>query len=121
MQTVVLRPQLHQWQKVIAIEFPKHRDIALAVKKLKGSPPFGESEGGLTHTYKAWYLPLNRENFQQIAGTVKRLARLDYSRLKNYLEKRKRVAAAQSQPVSDGRLAIQKPAVFTRPPNGICT
>ena len=111
MPTVVLRPLFHRGQEVIAVDFPKIRELEIAVRKLEGAR--------WTQTHKMWYLPLNRENFQRIAAAVKPLGTLEYDRLKHYLERRKQVSATQLPAVTETRPPVTgqkrpaKPAAAT--------
>jgi len=107
MQIVLLWPLFHREQEVLAADFPKDREIELAVRKLKGVK--------WTQTHRSWYLPLNRDNYQRIVQAVKPMATLDCERLKQYLEKRKQVAATNLQSLPEVRPALQKPIAGTIP------
>lgn len=100
MPTVLLRPLFHRGQEVIAIEAPKVAELNLAIRKLRGVK--------WSQTHKAWYLPLAQENYKLIVIALQPLAAVDNSRLKSFLEKRKKVMGSQTAPVNDGKQAFAK-------------
>jgi len=88
---VCLKPLHHRQQESIAIVFAYNKEVQQAVKRLKGV------KWSQTHT--CWYMPLNTEAYQQIMAVLQPLpVTVDVQALKNYLEKRRGVAAAQIAP-----------------------
>jgi len=69
MQTIQLNPILHRGQECIAMHFEKDTQLNNIVKKLP------QARWSITHKY--WYVPLNRESFDQLQKALKAKAIID--------------------------------------------
>jgi len=95
----------HGGQESIGIYYQNSNSLNLIVKKL--------SSVKWSQTNKCWYLPLSEASYKQIGNALQAHAIIDYKELKEYLEKRKKVAATNhllrrcrnSQPFLPGHCA----------------
>ncbi|MEO7983174.1 MAG: tyrosine-type recombinase/integrase [Bacteroidota bacterium] len=102
METVTLRPLLHQQEESIGIYFPDMAVLNSAVRKIK--------KARWTRTYKCWYVPLNKIKYDEIVVAFKGLAAIEHSELKTYLvEKQKSNPGPPS--VTKKREAAHNPGV----------
>jgi integrase/recombinase XerD len=85
MHTVLLKPLHHRGQEIIGIYFKNDAELNLEVRKL---PLIKWSQ-----TNKCWYIPLNKESYENLSKKLKDKATLDSVALKDYLNKRKRILA----------------------------
>ncbi len=102
MKTVCLKPLYHRGQENIAIHAARLPDLNLAIRKLPGVK--------WSQTHKVWYLPLNETTYKQITVALKPLAGIDNHPLKQYLQKRKQVAAMHAVPESSEQRTRRPPA-----------
>lgn len=86
---ITIKPLHHRGEEKLGIIFPFEKTIDHAVRSIKGIK--------WTQTHKCWYLPLNKESFENVLTRLKNIGELEYSALKEYLEKRKKIVAIQSQ------------------------
>ena len=86
---ITIKPVHHRGEEKLAIIFPFDKAIDYAVRSIKGIK--------WTQTHKCWYLPLNKESFEIVSTRLKNTGKLEYSALKEYLEKRKKMVAIKSQ------------------------
>lgn len=103
MQIVELKPLLHNNTENIGIYFRKQVEVEMAIRKIKGVK--------WSQSNRCWYLPLIKENYQQLSVNLKGLAGINASPLKNFLEKRKRVSetfAADFKPRAISRTVAWK-------------
>ncbi len=82
---VVLKPFVHRHTNVIGIFFDYSNDLNVTVRKLPGVK--------WSQSYKCWYLPQTNDALNQVAASVKGLAKLDTSALQAYIKKDKIVKA----------------------------
>lgn len=99
MNTVILKPLYHRQQESIGIYYDSVRSLNLIVRKL--------ASVRWSRTNSCWYVPLNVDAYNCLHKALDGEAILDISELKNYLEKRKKVA---STVVAPPKKAIAKPA-----------
>lgn len=78
-----LKPLYLREQENIAVIFPYHRSIDVAVRKINGIK--------WAQTHRCWYLPLSKENFALIDDRLKEFGPVNFDELKNYLEKETRL------------------------------
>lgn len=83
METIFLKPLYHREKECIGIYFNNNIRLNAVVKRLPGVK--------WSHNNTCWYLPLNRETYQNLCNVLKGLAILDATALRAYLEKRKAV------------------------------
>ena len=86
---ITIKPIHHRGEEKLAIIFPYDKTVHYAVRSIKGIK--------WTQTHKCWYLPLNKESFQNVSSRLKNIGKLEYGALKEYLEKRKKIVAIKSQ------------------------
>jgi hypothetical protein len=103
METVFLKPLHHRGQESIGIYYQNSNSLNLIVKKL--------SSVKWSQTNKCWYLPLSEASYNQVGNALRAHAIIDYKELKEYLEKRKKVAA--TKPLTSA--LPQQPAISPRP------
>jgi len=84
MLTVSLKPLHHRNQELIGIHYANNSLLNNIVKKLPGV------KWSLTN--KCWYFPLDNNSYSKVYSVLKGKVDLDISLLKEYLEKRKRIA-----------------------------
>jgi len=89
MKQVVLKPLHHRAEENIAIFFEKDLSLNNSIRKLKGIK--------WSQTNKCWYMPLNPDSYNEIQIALKEIAAINNRELKQYLEKRKQVAATVTQ------------------------
>jgi len=82
MDIITLRPFQHKSMDCIGIYF---EDIVLLNKAVRNIPG-----SNWTKTFKCWYVPLNRENYQAIVTAFDGLAETDNKALHDYLTERKK-------------------------------
>jgi site-specific recombinase XerD len=88
METVVLRPIYHHGQDCIGIYFNNLPALNQAVRQV--------NDCRWTKTFKCWYTPLNKLNYQSITRAFEGLATTDNTVLKTYLIQKKAVAPDSS-------------------------
>lgn len=86
---ITIKPIHHRGEEKLAIIFPFDKTVDDAVRSIKGIK--------WTQTYKCWYLPLSKASFETVSTRLKNIGELEYSVLKEYLEKRKKIVAIKSQ------------------------
>ena len=86
---ITIKPIHHGGEEKLAIIFPYDKTVDYAVRSIKGIK--------WTQTHKCWHLPLSKESFENVWTRLKNMAELDYSALKEYLEKREMIVALKSQ------------------------
>ena len=103
---ITIKPIHHRGEEKLAIIFPFEKNIDYAVRSIKGIK--------WTQTYKCWYLPLSKESFETVSSRLKNMGNLEYSAIKVYLEKRKKIIAVKSQTKTDLKpVNIKLPALTT--------
>ena len=63
METVILKPLQHRGQENIAIYFQKNAVIQSLIQK--------QADAKWSKTNSCWYVPLSKENYQQLANILK--------------------------------------------------
>ena len=86
MQTITLKPFFHLNKECIGICFASSSLLNTIVKKLPGVK--------WSQTNKCWYILLSRENYGMLTVAVKDKATTDYSLLKQYLQRKKKITVA---------------------------
>ena len=86
MVTLTLKPLKHRGAENIALCFASNASLNTIVKKIKTVQ--------WSHSNKCWYLPLSKESYTAIVHAVGTAAAIDNSILKPYLQKRKKITAA---------------------------
>lgn len=86
---ITIKPLHHRGEEKLAIIFPFEKTIDFAVRSIKGIK--------WTQTHKCWYVPLSKESFENVLTSLRNVGELEYSALKEYLEKRKKIVAIKSQ------------------------
>jgi site-specific recombinase XerD len=81
MEAVILKPLQHRGQESIGIYFSKNAAIQSLIQKKVGS------RWSRTHT--CWYIPLSKDNYEQLAKALSGKAVLKNDELKKYLLKKK--------------------------------
>jgi len=81
METVILKPLMHNAEENIGIYFPDLASLNKAIRKIK--------KARWTKSNKCWYVPLNRIKYEEIALAFQGLAEIEQSDLKEYLLKKK--------------------------------
>ena len=103
---ITIKPIHHRGEEKLAIIFPFDKTVDYAVRSIKGIK--------WTQTHKCWYLPLNKESFQNVLTRLKNIGKLEYAALKEYLEKRKKIIAIKSQTAAASHsINIKPPALAT--------
>lgn len=74
---VILTPLLHKGKTCIALHFPYEATLQMAVRKTKHIK--------WSQTNKCWYLPLEKEYYNELKKNITPLAIIDNSALKTYL------------------------------------
>ena len=95
METIILKPLYHHQQECIGIFFSNLPALNKVVKSIAGCR--------FTKTFKCWYVPLSKVNYNAIAGAFKDLCTIDNLLLRNYLFAQKKATATVAA------TAIQKP------------
>lgn len=90
MQTIILRPLLHNNTENIALSFISNSVLNNIVKQIKGIK--------WSHSNKYWYLSLNKENYTALITVIKNNATIDNSLLRKWLEKRNSIGATLATP-----------------------
>ena len=88
MERVILKPLLHRGTECIGIYFTHNAAIKLAVKKIAGVK--------WSKSNTCWYLPLNKESFTALTLALNKIAVLQTTLLKSWLQKRNAVKAMNS-------------------------
>ena len=81
MENIILVPVMHRKAEQILIQCVNLTVLNRVIRKLKGVK--------WSSTYKAWYLPLNQENYRAIVKTLHDIAVIHTEELKAYLLKKK--------------------------------
>ena len=98
MPSINLKPLYHRQQECIGLFYANNSSLNNIVKKL---PAIKSSQ-----TYKCWYLPLSKDNYNKLHFALQGKAEIMNDDLKEYLEKRKKInsivvpvqSASNSQP-----------------------
>ncbi len=85
MQSIILKPINHRAAEQIGIFYKSDAALNLIIKQIKLIK--------WSQTHKCWYLLLSKESHIAIMEAVGKVAKIDNSLLKDFLQKRKRVAA----------------------------
>jgi integrase/recombinase XerD len=101
METVTLKAFAHRQQECIGIFFLQGETLNAAVKKIPGVK--------WSQTNKCWYLPLNKESVAAIINAAGKIAVIETAHLKDYLQKRKAVAATLIVPEQKTTVAQKIP------------
>jgi len=80
MEKVVLKPLKHRDQECIGIYFENNSKINGVIRQKAGAR--------WSQTQKCWWVPLSRENYNQLFFALKGLAEIELSALHEYLEKK---------------------------------
>lgn len=88
MKTVLLEPFFHRNQEKLGIRFERDNMLQSIVKQIW--------QAKWSQSRKYWYVPLNRDSYSRICKAFHGKAELDITALKQYLEKRKKVEAAEA-------------------------
>jgi integrase/recombinase XerD len=83
METVILKPLQHRGDECIAIYFQKNAVIQSLIQK--------QADAKWSKTNSCWYVPLSKENYQQLATILKGKANVKNEELKIYLLGKKKV------------------------------
>ena len=86
METIILKPIVHQQQECIGIYFSNNPLLNKAAKNINGSR--------WTKTHRCWYSLLNRANYLAITAAFDGLGITDNTALKTYLTEKKNKTAA---------------------------
>lgn len=92
---ITFRPIYHRGHEKLAILFPFVKEIDLAARSINGIK--------WTQTYKCWYLPLSQDSFSTAYNKLKELGQINFTELKAYLEKRKKIVAVKSETAGQGK------------------
>src|SRR5690349_15798144 len=87
MEAVILKPLQHRGQESIGIYFSKNAAIQSLIQKKVG--------GRWSRTHTCWYIPLSKDNYQQLAKALSGKAVLKNDELKKYLLKKKSSATTK--------------------------
>ena len=83
MERVTLKPLLHRNRECIGIYFDKNISIEKIIRRQPGAT--------WSHTNKCWYISLSETGYTSLVSYLKDKALVDYSALKNYLQKKRKV------------------------------
>ena len=83
---IILKPLYHREQESIALVCENAGSLNTIIKKLPGAK--------WSQTKKLWYVPLNAGSYNNVYKALNEKVDLEVTALKEYLEKRKKVAAA---------------------------
>lgn len=92
MLTVSLKPLHHRNQECIGIYYQHQPSLHTIIKKLPGIK--------WSQTHHCWYFPLDNDSYSKVYSVLKEKVELDISLLKEYLEKRRKIAATTASPAS---------------------
>ena len=97
MKQLILKPLYHNQEENIALFFPDIPELNKAVRKLKGAR--------WTRTHNCWYLPLGKQQYNEMVLAFKGLVIIEQSALYQYLAgKKKKEGGAKST----GQHAVEK-------------
>jgi integrase/recombinase XerD len=99
MDTVCLKPLYHRGQESIGIYFENNSSLNVIVKKL---PDVRWSQ-----TNKCWYIPLSKENYNNLFFALQGKAAIEKLALHRYLSDRKKAAAASKPAPHSARQTLQ--------------
>ena len=102
---ITIKPIHHRGEEKLAIIFPFDKTVDHAVRSIKGIK--------WTQTFKCWYLPLSKESFETVSTRLKNIGELEYSVLKEYLEKRKKIVGIRSHTTAISGSINIKPVTLT--------
>jgi len=108
MQTITLKPLQHRGMECIGIYFENIEVLNKAVRKIKGAL--------WTRTHKCWYVPLSKENYNQIAFAFHKIAAIENRKLHQYLldKKNTKDKATKSSPVQANKLLHTVPETIQK-------
>jgi integrase/recombinase XerD len=86
MPTITLTPIQHRNAECIGIYFNNSLPIKNGIRTIKGIK--------WSHTKKCWYLLLNKDNYHAICKAIGNLAAINNNALRQYLEKKRKIAQA---------------------------
>ncbi|MEO7486445.1 MAG: phage integrase N-terminal SAM-like domain-containing protein, partial [Ferruginibacter sp.] len=109
METITLRPLIHQQKECIGIYFTNTNTLNNAVKTIPGKR--------WTKTFKCWYVPLSRHSYNLVAAAFSTLAQIDNKALRAWLVEKKKAtnSGAVSLPVIAGVEKNKPPVVQSIP------
>ena len=82
MQTIILKPLHHRNQECIGIYFERNAAMQSLIQK--------QANGSWSRTQKCWYVPLLKNNYENLAKVLKDKAVLKTDELKKYLLEKKK-------------------------------
>ena len=85
---IILKPFLHPSGEQIGIYFENYESINILLRKKAGAK---WSQSG-----KCWYVPFREKSYRQVCEAIKGKAEINYTALKEYLDKRKIATKATS-------------------------
>jgi integrase/recombinase XerD len=104
METIILKPLQHNQEENIGMYFP---DVALlnkSVRKIK--------KARWTTTHKCWYVPLGKQQYNEIVSAFKGLVTIEQSSLHQYLaDKKKKNPVAYKPGLTVKKDSTTKPAI----------
>jgi integrase/recombinase XerD len=103
METVTLRPLIHQQKECIGIYFTNTNTLNNAVKTIP--------DKRWTKTFKCWYVPLGKDSYHQIAAAFGELAQIDTTALSAWLTEKKKTTNSVS-----ARLPLIEGVTKNKPP-----
>ncbi|MEO6905737.1 MAG: tyrosine-type recombinase/integrase [Ginsengibacter sp.] len=89
---VQLKPLLHKEVECIGIYFEKNAVIQALVQKA--------AKARWSSSYKCWYVPLSKSNFEKLSEVLKNKVELKIDELKDYLMKKKQVKNFLPEPTN---------------------
>lgn len=115
MEKVVLKPLKHREQECIGIYFEHNPKINGAIRQKAGAK--------WSQTHKCWWVPLSKENYNQLFFALKGQAVIELSALHDYLAVRKKQLQLIKAPVKEistaskpviAQWVTQKPVVYKK-------
>lgn len=82
MESLVLKPLLHNGEENIGMYFPNLGVLNKAVRKIK--------KARWSTTHKCWYVPSNQEKHKEILAAFKGLVKIEQAEMRNYLLEKKK-------------------------------
>jgi hypothetical protein len=79
---------LHRNRENISIRFPKRKELGQAISSIPTA--------SWSKTHKCWLLPLDKGNYEKIKQACARLAEIESSELRKYLESKQKKADGQA-------------------------
>lgn len=96
---ILLKPFCHRNHECMGIYTPFEKELNLAIRKIKGIK--------WSQTHKVWYLPLNKECYDQAIKVLQVFGPINNHELKSYLKRKKaieRTAASSSNTIKDHKV-----------------